>query len=118
MCRTVSSSSGWVATSVDLAAGDDPRWGLGLLSDDGDFVGVRQEDTSVEELVRTYVDEDAVPGEAVTFDSPVAREWGTWTDESGDIGYTTELGDDAVLVYGSAPAADIEELLLDLRVTP
>ena len=27
--------SGWTATSVELFAGDDPRWGLGVLTDDG-----------------------------------------------------------------------------------
>jgi len=108
---------GWVATSVELAASDDPRWGMGLLTDDGDFVGIRQQDTSIEELVRTYVDDDADPGEPATVPSRVTDTWETWTDDGGDLGYSTELGDDAVLVYGSAPAEDIEEFIATLGST-
>lgn len=102
---------GWTATSVELRAGDDPRWGLGVLTDDEQFIGIRQEDSSVEELVRTYVDEEAVAGEDAAVASDVTDTWQTWTDEGGDRGYSTELGDEAVLVYGSAPAEDIEAYL-------
>lgn len=109
--------AGWVATSVELAAGDDPRWGMGLLTDDGDFVGIRQQDTSIDQLVRTYVDEDADRGDAVTIPSAVTDTWETWTDDGGDRGYSTEVGDDAVLIYGSAPAEDIEELIATLGTT-
>ena len=102
---------GWTATSVELRAGDDPRWGLGVLTDDEQFIGIRQEDASVEELVRTYVDEDAVGGEDATVPSEVGDTWQTWSDDGGDRGYSTELGDDAVLVYGSAPTEVIEQYL-------
>ena len=102
---------GWTATSVELRAGDDPRWGLGVLTDDEQFIGIRQEDGSVEELVRTYVDEDAVAGEDAAVESDVTSTWLTWSDDGGDVGYSTELGDAAVLVYGSAPIADIEAYL-------
>ena len=102
---------GWTATSVDLRAGDDPRWGLGVLTDEGRFVGIRQQDASVSDLVETYVDEDASEGDEVRVDSAVSETWQTWSDDGGDHGYSAEVGDDAVLVYGSAPAADIEAYL-------
>jgi hypothetical protein len=103
--------AGWTATSVDLFAGDDPRWGLGVLTDDGDFIGIRQQDTSVDDLVRVYVDEKAEAGDDASVASDVADTWQTWSDSGGDHGFTTELGDDALLVYGSAPVADIEAYL-------
>lgn len=109
--RPRSLPAGWTATSVELRAGDDPRWGLGVLTDDEQFIGIRQEDSSVEELVRTYVDEEAVAGEDAAVTSDVTDTWQTWTDEGGDRGYSAELGDEAVLVYGSAPADDIEAYL-------
>lgn len=99
---------GWIATTVDLRAGDIPRWGLGVLTDEGDYIGIRQEDSSIEELVRTYIDKDYVDGEAAQVDSDVADTWETWSDAGGDHGYSTEVDDDAVLVYGSAPVEDIE----------
>ncbi len=100
--------AGWTATSVDLFAGDDPRWGLGVLTDDGDFIGVRQQDTSVDALVELYVDEKAEAGDDASVPSEVTDTWQTWSDDGGDHGYSTELDEDAVLVYGSAPVQDIE----------
>ena len=103
--------AGWTATSVDLFAGDDPRWGLGVLTDEEDFIGIRQQDTSVGELVSRYVDEEAEAGEDASVPSEVTGTWQTWSDEGGDHGFSAELGDEAVLVYGSAPVADIEAYL-------
>lgn len=103
--------AGWTATSVDLRAGDDPRWGLGVLTDDGDFVGIRQQDASVDALVEQYVDEKAEAGDDASVPSDVTDTWQTWSDSGGDHGFSTELGDEAVLVYGSAPVEDIETYL-------
>jgi hypothetical protein len=98
--------AGWTATSVDLvAAGNDPRWGLGVLTDDGDFIGIRQQDTSVDDLVRVYVDEKAEAGDDASVASDVADTWQTWSDSGGDHGFTTELGDDALLVYAYSGAS-------------
>ena len=101
--------TGWIATSVDPSfGGDDPRWGMGVLTADGDFIGIRQEDASADDLAEVYVDEDAEAGEDAAVPSEVTDTWQTWSDEGGDHGYSTELDDDAVLVYGSAPVEDIE----------
>ncbi len=103
--------AGWEASSVELRAGADPRWGLGVLTGDGDFIGIRQQDTSVADLVELYVDEEAEAGDDASVDSEVARTWQTWSDDGGDTGYSTEIGDDAVLVYGSAPVEELEAYL-------
>lgn len=103
--------SGWTATSVDLAAGDRPEWGLGVLTGSGAFVGLRQADASVDELLDTYVDKEAVEGDPVEVAPAVAPRWATWSDDGGDRGYTAEVGDDTVLVYGSAPAEEIEQFM-------
>ncbi len=103
--------SGWSATSVELRAGDEPRWGLGVLTADGDFIGIRQQDTSVDDLVEQYVDEKAEAGDDASVPSEVTDTWQTWSDDGGDHGYATELDGDAVLVYGSAPVGDIEDYL-------
>ena len=100
--------AGWTATSVDLFAGAEPRWGLGVLTDEGDFIGIRQEDTSVDELVDLYVDGEAEAGDDVNIPSEVTDTWQTWSDDGGDHGYSTEIDDEAVLVFGSAPVEDIE----------
>ncbi|MBS2936838.1 DUF4245 family protein [Nocardioides sp. J2M5] len=101
--------AGWTATSVDLAAGDDPRWGLGVLTDDGKFIGIRQEETSsVDDLVELYVDEKAEQGDDADVPSGVTDTWQTWSDDGGDHGFSADLDGEALLVYGSAPVADVE----------
>lgn len=102
---------GWQATSVDLVAVGDQRWGLGVLTDADDFIGIRQQDTSIDELVRSYVDEDAVEGEDAEVDSDVTSTWQTWSDDGGDHGFATEIGDESLLVYGSAPVEEIEAFI-------
>ena len=63
------------------------------------------------DLVELYVDEDAEAGDDATVTSDITDTWQTWSDDGGDVGYSTELGDEALLVYGSAPAEDIETYL-------
>ncbi|WP_374456123.1 DUF4245 domain-containing protein [Nocardioides sp.] len=103
--------AGWTATSVDLVATGDPRWGLGVLTADGDFIGIRQEDASVDELVELYVDEKPDAGDDATVSSEITDTWQTWSDDGGDHGFSTELDDEALLVYGSAPLSDLETYL-------
>lgn len=103
---------GWIATSVEVVAGDRPQWGLGMLTGDGSFVGIRQEDESLEDLLETYVDPDARQ-DAGTFvsDDALVREWQGYSDAGGDHAYAGVLGEDTLLVYGSASSADQQELI-------
>ena len=110
---------GWIVTSVDSSPGERPVWGLGMLTDDGAFVGVRQEDESASDLVDTYVDEEAAAGEPLGTPGAVADSWESWTDEGGDVGYTAELaGDTTLLVYGSAGEDAVQALLERLTTEP
>lgn len=99
---------GWIATSVDLAAGDRPEWGIGFLTDEERFVGLRQEDSSVEDLLATYVDEETRELAEVRIVSEVADNWRVFEDDGGDRAYAAETGGEVVLVYGSAPQGDLE----------
>lgn len=102
---------GWKATSVDLGRDESPTWAMGMLTDEGRFVGIRQEEESADDLAAVALDEDAVEGDEVSLDSDVARTWTTWTDEGGDTGYAAEVGEETVLVYGSAPVEDLTRLV-------
>lgn len=111
----------WIATSVDYQPGDRPSWNVGILTDDGRFVGVHQEDDALDDLLGTYVDEDGdeiaeLPPEKV--ESAVATEWQVFQDEGGDRAYAAEVGEDYVLVYGSAALADLREVVELLTTEP
>ena len=90
-----------------------------MLTDDGRYVGLRQEDADVDELVAVYVDENAEPGDEGAVESDLATgPWQTWADAGGDLAYSTTLNEgadstlgDTLLVYGSASRGDQEELI-------
>ena len=111
----------WTATSVDLDPGDPPAWGLGFLTGDTLFVGLRHEDASLDDLLATYVEEEAADLrelEDQQLDSEVARDWPVFEDTGGDRAYAADLGDRVVLVYGSAPAEDLELVVERLTTEP
>lgn len=106
---------GWRATSIEAAA--DVDWGIGFLTPDG-FVGVRQSDRSLRELLRTYVDEDTTSRPAVEPGGEIEGRWQAYADAGGDLAYTAEVADQSLLVYGSAPEADLLALAARLTTAP
>jgi uncharacterized protein DUF4245 len=116
--------SGWRANSIHFARGTPPQWRFGLLTDDDEFVGVVQEKDDVDDLLAAYVDEnphqdaDAAPSNGLG-----ATSWQSWSDAGGDHAFSTELGSgplagQTLLVYGSAPVADLETVLGQLTLDP
>lgn len=113
---------GWIATGVDVTPGDRPVFMVRLLTDDGKFVGVRQEDASLTAMLSQWVDDETEPRKdyAVPADvpSPVARDWQGYADAGGDSAYGAEVGGETVLVFGSAPAEDLQAIVDALVVAP
>jgi hypothetical protein len=109
--------SGWRANAIHFARGTPPQWRIGLLTDDDEFVGVVQQQEDVDDLLAEYVDENPQEGtDAAPANSLGATSWQTWSDAGGDHAFSTELGSgplagQTLLVYGSAPFADLETVL-------
>jgi len=99
--------AGWTATSVEFADGERPAWGIGVLTDEGRFVGIRQRDTDLESLLATYVDEEPVSGGTVSVPGALVTEWHQWSDSGGDQAMSADVAGTRVLVYGSAPVEDL-----------
>ena len=111
---------GWRVTSLTLTTGEDAVWGLGMLTDDDTFVGIRQQDAPLPDLLTTYVDEESREGPVVPAEGEIARvvpEWQRYDDAHGDQAYAGELGDEVLLVYGSDATA-LGELVGLLTVSP
>lgn len=110
--------SGWTVTSADYTPqsglGTSPAWGLGVVTDHDTFVGLRLEASSLSSLITTYVDKDAEKGAATTVDTQFGDSWATYTDRGGDTGYALTVGDDVLLVYGSADKADFTTFMRSL----
>lgn len=105
----------WIATSMTFQPTDPPTFGLGVLTDEGRYVGLRQEDERRDDLLKTYVDDDAVEGDPVEVEGEFAGEWQTWTDQGGDTALLLQREDDVLLVYGSAPVEDLLRFASSLR---
>jgi hypothetical protein len=87
---------GWRATSVEFVP-QPARWHLGLLTEEGRYVGLEQVDSSVESMVTTYVDDEATQGGDVTIEG---RPWSTWTDDEGDTALVRDGREVTTLVVG------------------
>ncbi|TYL45751.1 DUF4245 family protein [Nocardioides sp. BGMRC 2183] len=106
---------GWTATGVDLDPADTTTFGLRMLTEGDKFVGIQQEEDSVTGLVTEWVDAEATETDDYlvpdTVSDPVAVQWAGYEDEGGDTGYVADLGKVTVLVYGSAPPEDLQQII-------
>jgi hypothetical protein len=109
---------GWIVKEATFTPGDRPVLDLAMTTDDDHFAGMHQEDEGIDELVRTYVGTDATEGEPVTLDSRIAQQWQTFTDPGGDTAFAAEVGDESLLVWGSAPEEDLRALVESLTTAP
>ena len=109
---------GWTATSVDYVPSRQPSWGIGMLTDEGTFAGVRQQDESVSVLLDQFVDEDTTDEGTIDTPGAIAPRWDVYTDEGGDTAYAAEVEGETLLVFGSADAEDLEALIELLTFAP
>lgn len=105
----------WTATSLE--AEPEQSWGIGFLTPGG-FAGVQQSSRPEGELLETYVDEETSALPAVEPGGGLAQEWRAFADADGDRAYAAQVGDDTVLVYGSAPEEDLLRLVRSLTTDP
>lgn len=112
--------SGWRATSVNYAGGNQPRWHLGMLTDRGKYVGIEESRSTTRKLVEQYVDPNAVRGQDVEVGGET---WQTWSDPGGDHALVRSVEVDgrpyeSVLVGGSADQAVVERFVGTLETGP
>ena len=111
---------GWRANGALYSTGTDPHWHLGLLTDQGKYIGVDEGPTSVKDLVEQYVDPDAVQGADVRIGD---RTWQSWTDRGGDYALTWSLRSgtvptESVVVVGSASQGSVIAFVKTLTTAP
>lgn len=93
---------GWMATSARLTPAP-ARWHLGVLTDEGRYVGLEQSRSSEQNMVQRYVDREAVAGDPVSIEG---QRWRTWTDEGGDTALSRVENGVTVVVVGT-PGTDV-----------
>jgi len=108
---------GWTVKDAAFTPGDSPVFDLTFATDDERTAGLHQEDTSDRELITQYVGEDATEDDREPLTTALGS-WTPWTDTDGDHAYTTEIGDDTVLVYSSGDPDALRDLVESLTVAP
>lgn len=88
---------GWRSTSVRYTPGVDERWHLGLLTEEGRYVGVEQARSTERNMIEAHVDVEAQRGDAVTVGG---ERWQTWADEGGDLALVRRGEEMTTLVVG------------------
>jgi len=109
---------GWIVSNVDFTPGERATYGLNFYTADDKFVGLRQEDASVDDLLEEFVDATTVSEDPLIGVGSVAPEWEGWSDEGGDRAFTTESGENTVVVFGDVSAAELTELVALLTTVP
>ncbi len=107
---------GWSVKTASFQSGDRPAFELVFTTDDERTVGVHQQDSSEGDLLDTYVGTGASEtGETLTTDLGT---WTGWQDTDADRAWTTELGDETVLVYSSGDPDALVTFVESLTTKP
>ncbi|GAB7005172.1 hypothetical protein JCM18899A_26450 [Nocardioides sp. AN3] len=114
---------GWIANGEpNFTPGDRPAWGLPMLTDHGRFVGIQQQDAPLQDLLDTALPSGARQGAEARIESDLpgkaAKDWSSWSSGNGDHAFATKVGNDTLLVYGSAPVSDLKTLIGRLTTAP
>jgi len=113
---------GWIVRDSNsmYVPGDRPVWQLPMLTADGEFVGIHQTNAPLDDLLDSDVPQGARRGEDVRIPSGLdgVTTWSSWSDGSRDHAFAATLGDDTLLVYGSAPVADLKKVIGLLTTAP
>lgn len=102
--------AGWKATDARYTP-EGPTWAVPMLTKSGTFAGLQVERTPVQDVVHEYVDKNARQGALVTIQSAIGSRWLEWSDSGGDHAFSAKVGQDTVLVYGSASVSDLKTLV-------
>ena len=106
--------AGWIATSARWTGGHDEHWHLGMLTGQRQYVGVEQEDRSVQDMVEEYVDPNAARGKDVRIGG---QTWQSWFDDE-DQALVLPQDDVTTLVVGTLDRASVEDFVRTLRQAP
>ena len=111
---------GWRSTEVRDVPSEQPRFELNFFTDDDNFVGLRQVEEDVDDLLEEAGideprEEDPLTGDAA---GDVVSQWDAWSDDDEDHAYSAEVDGRTVLVYGSVSAEDLADLVGRLSTDP
>jgi hypothetical protein len=104
--------AGWRATSADFVDTRQQSWHLGVLTDQGHYVGIEQASDSIDEMVREFVDSDAERGGQTQIGG---HSWTEYSDRGGDHALVRRAAGVTTVVVGSLPQDQLVQYVASLR---
>lgn len=111
-------SSGWYAnTDPSYQSGDEPAWTMSFVKGETSYVGLELSSRSAQSMAQKNVDPQARKGDEVDIETDVATTWTEWSDADGDNAYSTEIGDQTLMLWGPKDG-DVRDYLALLTTEP
>lgn len=102
--------AGWKANSARY---EPNSWHLGVLTEDGDYIGLEQAKLSIDRVVDRFAEGSKAAGEKEIGGAP----WTVRTGPGDDITFVRREGDVTTLVNGNAPRRVIEDYVASLSAS-
>ncbi|HSV41546.1 MAG TPA: DUF4245 domain-containing protein [Nocardioidaceae bacterium] len=103
---------GWKATSVSFKPARPQTWHLGVLTDEGRYIGLEQSRDTESTMVAEHVDPGATDTDPVTI---AGERWNAYRDEGGDYALARRSGGITTLVVGTATEDELVAYVDSLR---
>ena len=110
--------SGWYAnTDPSYQGGEEPAWTMSFVKGETSYVGVELSSRSAQSMAQKNVDTQAREGDEVSIKTDVADTWTEWSDADGDTGYSADVGEQTLMVWGPKDG-DVRDYLTRLTTEP
>lgn len=76
-------------------------WALDIYTAQNRYLGVRQQDRQLRDMITEFVDDNAEEGKKVEIPGDLGPSWQTFSDRDGDHAVATKVGETYVVVFGS-----------------
>lgn len=103
--------SGWRANGARFEPAETQQpWHLGVITEDGEYIGLDQAKRSVDAMVRSYARGSKAAGEAEFG----GIEWSVRRGPGSSVAYVRTVGDSVVIVVSDADRDDVERYVASL----
>ena len=101
---------GWRSNHATFTPGVNASWRMGMITADGDYIGLEQHALNVDDVIAKYAPESTEVGIA----NVAGHEWQVFEDDRDNVSFVRIENDRTILVTGNAPRTTIEEYLNSL----
>lgn len=104
---------GWTSNHARFTPGVNSSWRMGMITADGDYIGLEQHGLSVDDALAKYAPDST----EVETTSVAGHLWQVFADERNNISFIRSENERIVLITGNAPRTVIEDYITSLATS-